>query len=370
VPRVNLPGAAHLVLEANVVHLDEAPAVFAKMLEGWMRQQQSRMLSAGTVDGRIGLIQRFREFAGTYPWQWTPSDVEDWTSLLISGDDPCSHSTIRSYQGALRLFMEYLTDTRYSWAEVCEQRFGEYPVQICHEWNTVEHLVEFEGRPDVRPLTYEELQRFFDRCDARVDEIRQRKRKGSLAALRDAQLFKTIYAWGLRRQEAVRLDIVDLRANPYATDWGSYGSLHVRYGKASKGSPPKRRSVLSLPDFDWAIEGLREYVSQVRPAFEPDQHPALWVTERRTRVAVSYLDGRFTEIRDEAGLPPELHLHCLRHSYVTHLIELGYDERFVQVQVGHAYASTTAIYAGVSGDYKNGVLARALERVYGKGSPG
>jgi site-specific recombinase XerD len=365
-PQVDLPGAAHLVLDAKVVHLDEAPAIFEKMVEGWGRQQQSRMLSAGTIEGRLLLIKRFMEFVGQYPWQWAPADVEDWTSSLLGRDEPCAHSTIRGYQNSLRLFMEYVTDPRYAWVEQCEKRFGEYPVQICHEWNTVEHLSEFEARPGVRPLTYEELQRFFDRCDQRVTEIRARKRKGATAALRDAQLYKTIYAWGLRRREAVRLDLVDLRANPYKKDWGRFGSLHVRYGKADKGSAPRRRSVLSLPEFDWAIDGLRHYVSEVRPAFEPDKHPALWVTERRSRVAETYLDDRFTEIRDEAGLPRELHLHCLRHSYVTHLIEFGYDERFVQEQVGHSYASTTAIYAGISGDYKNGVLAKALDRVYKK----
>jgi len=36
-------------------------------------------------------------------------------------------------------------------------------------------------------------------------------------------------------------------------------------------------------------------------------------------------------------------LHSLRHSYITHLIEDGYDPLFVQ-QVGHCYASTTALY--------------------------
>ena len=45
---------------------------------------------------------------------------------------------------------------------------------------------------------------------------------------------------------------------------------------------------------------------------------------------------------------------------MTHLIEAGFPERFVTDQVGHAYAATTAIYTGVSDDYKNRVLAEAL----------
>lgn len=36
-----------------------------------------------------------------------------------------------------------------------------------------------------------------------------------------------------------------------------------------------------------------------------------------------------------------------------------------QDQVGHAYASTTAIYTSVGDDYKNRMIAKALSRVYG-----
>jgi len=33
-----------------------------------------------------------------------------------------------------------------------------------------------------------------------------------------------------------------------------------------------------------------------------------------------------------------------RHTYITHLVEFDYPERFVSEQAGHRYASTTAIY--------------------------
>ncbi|WP_143675455.1 tyrosine-type recombinase/integrase, partial [Streptomyces sp. JV178] len=89
---------------------------------------------------------------------------------------------------------------------------------------------------------------------------------------------------------------------------------------------------------------------------------AMWVTERNTRVSAKYVDARFSALRDGAGLDPALTLHCLRHSYVTHLVEYGYADKFVQDQVGHLHASTTSIYTSVSGDFKNRVLSDALRR--------
>jgi integrase/recombinase XerC len=65
--------------------------------------------------------------------------------------------------------------------------------------------------------------------------------KGSLAALRDAVLFKPIYAWGLRRREAAWLDVRDFSGNPAQPAFGRYGLLGVRYGKASRGGSPRRR---------------------------------------------------------------------------------------------------------------------------------
>jgi integrase/recombinase XerC len=359
-----VPGSAGLVLLDGVVHLDEPAAVFEAMLTGWARQQKSRMLSDATVDARLALLRRFTEFAESYPWSWTPADVEDFTISLTSGASKLAPSTIRGYHLTLRMFCDYLTDGRYEWSRQCRDRFAQVPSQVCHEWNTVAHLSDYEGRPGRRPLSYDELQILFDFLDDRVDRIARSGRKGALAALRDAQMIKTGYAFGLRRNELCRLDLADLRPNPHVREWGSYGSLHVRYGKAIRGGVPRRRTVLAVPEFDWAIAGLRQWVEQARPIINAADHPALWVTERLSRVDVRYLDRRFAGLRAAAGLGAELSLHCLRHSYVTHLIEFGYPERFVQEQVGHAFASTTAIYTSVSNDFKNKTLRAALSRVY------
>jgi integrase len=105
-----------------------------------------------------------------------------------------------------------------------------------------------EGQPHRRPLTYDEVQALFDAADGRVEEIRSRGRKGALAAQRDAALLKTVYAFGLRRREAWGLDLADLRHNPQVRQFARYGAVFVRWGKSSNGSPPKRRTVLTVPE--------------------------------------------------------------------------------------------------------------------------
>ncbi|OEV02629.1 tyrosine-type recombinase/integrase [Streptomyces oceani] len=359
---VDLPGAAHLVLADGVVHLDPEPAVFQAMLDGWARQQRTRFLDEdGTIKPRMSVVRRFAEFTNQYPWQWEPAEVEAFIDYLRSRRKTFAVSTGRNYQNALRMFCEYITDARYGWPVRCLERFGQAPVQILHEWNTVTHSSEYEGEADRRPLTYDEVQDLFDAAEARVEEIRARHRKGSLAALRDAILLKTVYAYGLRRQEACGLDLADLRRNPKMPHYGRFGGLFVRYGKSSKGGPPKRRTVLTVPELDWSTDLLDQYLEEVRPAFSPDKHPALWVTERRGRMSLRRLDEAFETARRAADLPEELDLHGLRHSYVTHLVEFGYPEKFVQDQVGHAYASTTAIYTGVSDEYRNRLLQQVLK---------
>ncbi|MEU9167675.1 tyrosine-type recombinase/integrase [Streptomyces sp. NPDC048420] len=283
--------------------------------------------------------------------------MDEWSASL-AGEKHLAPSTIRSYQGDVRLFTEFLIDARYGWGTACEEAFGTHPVAVAHEWNTLPHLQDYEGDPEARPFTREELQRFLDYADDQVARAVKSKRKGALAAYRDATLFKVIYGWGLRRTETSKLDVVDFGRNPKAPQFGRYGTLNVRYGKAKKGQPPRRRNVLSV--MDWAVEAVTDYVENVRPRFGFPDHPALWITERGGRLQPGSINDRFEAYRDALKLSKDLVPHSIRHAYVTHLTEDGIDRRFIQQQVGHDCDSSTAIYTHVSDDFMNTALSKAL----------
>ncbi len=131
------PGSVRLALAPNVVLLDPEPAVSSAMKEGWARQQSARFLQASTIQPRLRLLQRFEEFTGLYPWQWTPADGEAFIVHLRSGAKPIQLSTARSYEVVIELFLEYLLDRRYGWVETCQERFGLSPQVIFHEGNSV-----------------------------------------------------------------------------------------------------------------------------------------------------------------------------------------------------------------------------------------
>lgn len=354
------PAALRLITSTSNVSLaNPEEQVFKAMIEGWRSQQLSRGLRGQTIKNRIATVLRFRDFTDKPPWKWTVADVDEFTREAT--DRTLTLSTLRNHHGAIRGFCDYLMNPLYDWSEICEREFDDIPSQVCLPWNTIAHRFEFEGDGKRRPFTYDEVERLFDTADRRVDALVNSGRKGALGALRDAQLLKTVYAFGLRRTEAVMLDIVDLHHNAKVRKWGRYGAIHVRWAKAAGGGAPRRRTVLLVPEFDWWVPGMQQWTEQARERFAPSADlDALWVTERRTRLSAGYLDRRFSELRDEAGISKSLTLHSLRHSYVTHLLEFGYADRFVQEQVGHMHASTTSIYASVSSDYKNRILAEAL----------
>lgn len=359
-----VPGAVPLrLLSGSDVTLLRAEAqVFEGMLAGWTNQMLARGLTAATITGRTRVVARFQAFTNDFPWSWQPADLDEFFAERRSAGRTLAYTTLRAESNAIAMFCSFVCDGRYGWADLCEERFGDVPSQVVFEWNSPRHKTDDAVSPARRAFTVEELQYFFDAIDDFVDAQHQVGSKQWLTAMRDSMAFKVAYAFGLRRRELVMLDVTDFGPNPHVSAYGRFGALTVRWAKGMAGTGPRRRTVLTSPHFDWVVALLQEWLSPTgRAQFATaERSGALWPSERADRITMNGLGRSFARFRVMAGLPAELSLHALRHSYVTHLIEAGYDPLFVQQQVGHCYSSTTALYTSVSADYKQKVVQRMI----------
>ena len=154
-----------------------------------------------------------------------------------------------------------------------------------------------------------------------------------LLAARDHCIVELLYGCGLRVGELVGLD---LQAGGATAGWvdAADASAHV-FGKGSK-----RRSV---PVGAAALSALRSWLA-VRGQLADAGEPALFVSNRGTRLTPSQVRSRLKNQAVAAGLPTHVHPHMLRHSYASHLLQSSGDLRAVQELLGHANISTTQVY--------------------------
>jgi integrase/recombinase XerD len=112
-------------------------------------------------------------------------------------------------------------------------------------------------------------------------------------AARDDALVRTLYHAGLRAEEAVSLEVADLHFTR-----GPFGKLHVRYGKAARGSGPRPRWVPMLDQLDLV---LRWYVTDVRPRF--GEGSALFCDEGGGRMHKGSVRNRLAHLLKLEGRP-------------------------------------------------------------------
>ena len=154
-----------------------------------------------------------------------------------------------------------------------------------------------------------------------------------LLAARDHCIVELLYGCGLRVGELVGLDV---QAGRDTAGWvdAEDESAHV-FGKGSK-----RRSV---PVGAAALKALRAWLD-VRGDMADAGEPALFVSNRGTRLTASQVRSRLKAQAIQAGLPTHVHPHMLRHSYASHLLQSSGDLRAVQELLGHANITTTQVY--------------------------
>jgi len=151
---------------------------------------------------------------------------------------------------------------------------------------------------------------------------------GAVTSLIPAMALTTAYSAGLRIGEVCRLRVEDIDSKR--------GLIHVRLGKGGK----DRYVMLS----ERLLPTLRAYWREVRPS-------GGWLFPGREKGRPLSPDAVRKALKAAASvvkLKKRISPHGLRHSFATHMLEVGNDIRVIQELLGHASIRTTARYTQVS----------------------
>lgn len=169
--------------------------------------------------------------------------------------------------------------------------------------------------------------------------------------LRDRAILELLYSTGVRVAELVSRDLHHL-------DFDSE-MLRVR-GKGNKErlvpvGRSAREAVLAWLSHRQQL--MRERAGRGL-ALEKE---ALFLNSRGSRLTTRSVERIVRAYGERAGIPQTVTPHALRHSFATHLLEMGADLRSVQELLGHASLSTTQRYTHLTLDH--------LAEVYDKAHP-
>ena len=184
-----------------------------------------------------------------------------------------------------------------------------------------------------------------------------------------------MYGAGLRLMECLRLRVqdVDFARNEILVRDGKGGKDRVTMLPKSLKKPLEEhlRKVKAVHEKDlaegWGRVPLPDALDRKYPNASrewrwqwvfPQEHR--WKNGKtgeqgRHHVDESILQKAFKQAVEKAGLTKRATCHTLRHSFATHLIEVGYDIRTVQELLGHKDLRTTMIYTHVLNQGGRGV---------------
>jgi integrase/recombinase XerC len=153
-------------------------------------------------------------------------------------------------------------------------------------------------------------------------------------ALRDRAILELLYSTGMRVSELVSRNVVNLDFTEEV--------LTVR-GKGNK----ERLVPVGRP----AVEAIRCWLPQRLKLIEHRagrgravENDALFLNGRGSRLSTRSVERLVKGYGERVGITQIVTPHALRHSFATHLLEMGADLRSVQELLGHASLSTTQRY--------------------------
>lgn len=153
----------------------------------------------------------------------------------------------------------------------------------------------------------------------------------------------TIYSCGLRLSEGLRVQIANIDSSRHL--------LCIR-GKGNKDRfvPLPQRALDQMRDF-WLTHRSRPWIF---PAVVP-YALAHRLKEVGAPIQRSALQRAFRRALSQSGVRKAAHVHTLRHSYATHLLEAGVNLRVIQSILGHSTPNTTALYTHLTDKVRESV---------------
>ncbi|WP_310599313.1 site-specific tyrosine recombinase/integron integrase [Desulfobulbus sp.] len=172
---------------------------------------------------------------------------------------------------------------------------------------------------------------------------------------RDRAMLEMLYATGMRVSELVGCNMDDI----------DFAAEMVRV----RGKGNKERLV---PFGRMAGEALALYrperdnltVARIQRGREPERD-ALFLNGQGSRLSARSVERSIQTYGLRAGIGVEVTPHALRHSFATHLLEMGADLRTVQELLGHVSLSTTQKYTHLNIDHLTKVYDQAHPQARG-----
>ncbi|HSD31567.1 MAG TPA: tyrosine-type recombinase/integrase [Gemmatimonadales bacterium] len=203
------------------------------------------------------------------------------------------------------------------------------------------------------PKLERRLPTYLDRAETEqlfAEAERRAAAGGGFRAARDLAMLELFYATGMRLSELAGLSEPDL---DLVSD-----QVKVR------GKGRKERIV---PLGTHAARALRVYFG-ARDRLLASRAPgagvrrALFLNARGGRLSPRGVQLALRGLLDTLPRGRDLHVHSLRHSFASHLLDAGADLRAVQELLGHASLSTTQVYTHTSVERLKQVYHRAHPR--------
>lgn len=172
-------------------------------------------------------------------------------------------------------------------------------------------------------------------------------------AARDQAILELMYSTGIRVAELASLQRNSL---DFETEMVRVTGKGNRERLVPMGSP--------------AVDALQRYFPQRQVLLAAGEgrgaeldSEVLFVNHRGGRLTTRSVERLVSMYAERAGLLTRVTPHALRHSFATHLLEMGADLRLVQELLGHASLSTTQRYTHLTLDHLMAVYDKAHPQV-------